>query len=100
MDPLSSREEGLIVETPLNFLSSSGLLTPAILAEPSTPTHLGVILCHGFLSDKQSRTNRRLTELLIPQGITTLGLEHSSAGHRSGQGPAWVSGCGSHSSGV
>ena len=80
MDPLSSREEGLIVETPLNFLSSSGLLTPAILAEPSTPTHLGVILCHGFLSDKQSRTNRRLTELLIPQGITTLRFDWHGMG--------------------
>lgn len=80
MDPLSSREEGDIVETPLNFLSSSGLLTPAILAEPSTPTHLGVILCHGFLSDKQSRTNRRLTELLIPQGITTLRFDWHGMG--------------------
>ncbi len=41
------------------------------MAAPSTPTNLGVILCHGFLSDKQSRTNRRLTELLVPQGIAT-----------------------------
>ena len=59
-------------ETELNFLSSSGLSTPAILATPSTPTNCGVILCHGFLSDKNSRTNRRLTELLVPQGISTL----------------------------
>ena len=71
MSPISQHEEGHIVETPLNFLSSSGLPTPAILAEPSTPTKLCVILCHGFLSDRQSRTNRRLTELLIPQGIAT-----------------------------
>ena len=41
------------------------------MAAPSAPTNLGVILCHGFLSDKQSRTNRRLTELLVPQGIAT-----------------------------
>ena len=61
-----------MAETPLNFISSSGLTTPAILAEPSTPTNLGVILCHGFLSDKHSRTNWRLTELLVPQGIATL----------------------------
>ena len=68
MDTVSPREEEQIRETSVTFLNASGLSTPAILAEPSTPTNLGVILCHGFLSDKQSRTNRRLTELLVPQG--------------------------------
>ncbi len=71
MNPISPPEEYPRLETPLNFLSSSGFSTPAILAEPDTPTNLGVILCHGFLSDKQNRTNRRLTELLVPQGIAT-----------------------------
>lgn len=71
MNNVSPREEEHIVETPLNFLSASGLSTSALLAEPSAPTNLAVILCHGFLSDKQSRTNRRLTELLVPQGIAT-----------------------------
>ena len=71
MDTVSPREEEQIRETSVTFLNASGLSTPAILAEPSTPTNLGVILCHGFLSDKQSRTNRRLTELLVPQGIAT-----------------------------
>ncbi len=64
-------EEHQIIETPLSFLNASGLSTPAIFAQPSTSTTLGVILCHGFLSDKQSRSNRRLTELLVPQGIAT-----------------------------
>ena len=72
MDPATPQEEGPGIETPLNLSSSSGLSTPAILAEPFMPTHRCVILCHGFLSDKQSRTNRRLTELLVPQGIATL----------------------------
>jgi alpha-beta hydrolase superfamily lysophospholipase len=71
MDTTLPKEEEQIIETAVTFLSSSGLSTPAILAEPSTPTHRCVILCHGFLSDKQSRTNRRLTELLVPQGIAT-----------------------------
>ena len=65
------KEEVQIHETAVTFLSSSGLSTQAILAQPSTQTHRCVILCHGFLSDKQSRTNRRLTELLVPQGIAT-----------------------------
>ncbi len=64
-------EKEQIIETPATFPHSSGLSSTGILASPSTPTHLGVILCHGFLSDKQSRTNRRLTELLVPRGIAT-----------------------------
>ena len=72
MDTASPKDEEQIVGAPVTFSSSSGLSTPAILAEPSTPTNLCVILCHGFLSDKNSRTNRRLTELLVPQGIATL----------------------------
>ncbi len=67
----SLRENDSLLETPLHFFTSAGLSTPAVLTQPSAPTSLGVILCHGFLSDKQSRTNRRLTELLVPQGIAT-----------------------------
>ena len=71
MNTASQQKNEQIRETSVTFLNASGVSTPAILAEPSTPTNLGVILCHGFLSDKQSRTNRRLTELLVPQGIAT-----------------------------
>ena len=72
MDTTFPREEKHpIIESSLSFFNASGHSTPAIFAQPSIPTHLGVILCHGFLSDKQSRTNRRLTELLVPQGIAT-----------------------------
>jgi hypothetical protein len=80
MDAASPRKEEQIIETSLNFFSSSGLSTPAILAAPSTATNLGVILCHGFLSDKQSRTNRRLTELLVPQGIATFRFDWHGMG--------------------
>ncbi len=71
METVSSQHEEHILETHVKFLNAFGLSTQAILAEPSTPTHQCAILCHGFLSDKQSRTNRRLTELLVPQGIAT-----------------------------
>ena len=80
MNTASPRKEEHRIETPLNFLSLSGLSTPAILAAPSTPTNLCVILCHGFLSDKNSRTNRRLTELLVPQGIATFRFDWSGMG--------------------
>ena len=61
-----------MMENLLSFSLPSTLSTPAILAQPPTSTKQAVILCHGFLSDKNSRTNRRLTELLIPHDIATL----------------------------
>ena len=68
--PTESRDGG--TEAPVSFTSSSGVVTKGIFAQPATPTNRAVILCHGFLSDKNSRTNRRLTELLIPGSIATL----------------------------
>jgi pimeloyl-ACP methyl ester carboxylesterase len=80
MNPPLPQREGSIIETPLNFSNSSGSSTPGILAEPSARTNLCVILCHGFLSDKQSRTNCRLTELLVPQGIATFRFDWHGMG--------------------
>lgn len=60
------------IESPVSFTSSSGVVTRGIFAQPESSTERAVILCHGFLSDKNSRTNRRLTELLIPRSIATL----------------------------
>jgi hypothetical protein len=80
VDTTSPKEKEHIVDVPLTFSSASGLSTPAILTEPSTSTNLCVILCHGFLSDKNSRTNRRLTELLVPQGIATFRFDWSGMG--------------------
>lgn len=59
-------------ETVLTLAGSENTPVPGILTEPEPPTGKAVILCHGFLSDKQSRTNRRLTELLISEGLATL----------------------------
>ena len=72
MDTPSLHEKKHVLEKALDFVSSSGFSTSGLLAKPSYPTTFGVILCHGFLSDKNSRTNRRLTELLVRQGIATL----------------------------
>jgi uncharacterized protein len=59
-------------ETPISFTSASGILTNGVFTQPALPTNRAVILCHGFLSNKNSRTNRRLTELLISESIATL----------------------------
>lgn len=58
-------------EAPVSFTGSSGIVTTGIFAQPAASTNRAVILCHGFPSDKNSRTNRRLTDLLIPQSIAT-----------------------------
>ena len=43
------------------------------------------ILCHGFLSNKNSTTNKRLTELLLPHGISTLRFDWQGMGESGGQ---------------
>ncbi len=68
----SSRHSDEGIESPVSFTSSSGVVTTGIFAQPAAHTNRAVILCHGFPSDKNSRTNRRLTELLIPNSIATL----------------------------
>jgi|GEM_PF-224923 len=59
--------------------------TSAILTEPPEETTSIVILCHGFLSNKNSRTNLRLTELLGPKGLSTLGFDWFGMGDSSGK---------------
>lgn len=70
-------------EAPVSFTSSSGVVTTGIFAQPAAPTNRAVILCHGFPSDKNSRTNRRLTELLIPKSIATLRFDWYGMGESS-----------------
>lgn len=59
--------------------------TSAILTEPAEDTTSAVILCHGFLSNKDSRTNIRLTELLTPKGFSTLRFDWFGMGDSSGR---------------
>jgi uncharacterized protein len=59
-------------ELSLKIPCPSGPPIPTILTTPPATSNTAVILCHGFLSDKHSRTNRRLTDLLVPEGIATL----------------------------
>ncbi len=68
--PTEQWNEG--IEAPVSFTSTSGIVTTGIFAQPAARTNRAVILCHGFPSDKNSRTNRRLTELLVPNSIATL----------------------------
>lgn len=71
-------------ETPLTFQDGANNTVSAILAEPAQESDRAVILCHGFLSNKDSRTNLRLTQLLIPQGISALRFDWFGMGESGG----------------
>ena len=71
-------------QTTLTFEYAFGQ-TSAILTEPAKNTSTVIVLCHGFLSNKNSRTNLRLTELLVPQGLSTLGFDWFGMGDSSGE---------------
>ena len=71
-------------ETPLTFQDGDNNTVSAILAEPVQKSDRAVILCHGFLSNKDSRTNLRLTELLANQGISTVRFDWFGMGESGG----------------
>lgn len=71
-------------ETSLTFQDGADNAVSAVLAEPVRKTDRAVILCHGFLSNKDSRTNLRLTQLLVDQGISTLRFDWFGMGESDG----------------
>lgn len=71
-------------ETPLTFQDGANHTVAAILAEPAQKSNRAAILCHGFLSNKDSRTNLRLSELLVAQGIGTLRFDWFGMGESEG----------------
>ncbi|MGB0910583.1 MAG: alpha/beta hydrolase family protein [Nitrospirales bacterium] len=71
-------------QTKLDYPDSTGQKVSAVLTEPSSPTDAIVVLCHGFLSNKQSSTNRRLTELLIEKRISTFCFDWFGMGESTG----------------
>ena len=68
----------------LSFQDSKGQQVLAILTEPPIRTECVVILCHGFLSNKHSNTNRRLSELLPAKGISTFCFDWFGMGESEG----------------
>jgi pimeloyl-ACP methyl ester carboxylesterase len=65
---------------------SPGCRTVVILDAPERGADQRVaLLCHGFLSSKQSDTNRALTERLLPMGITVCRFD--LFGHGESGGP-------------
>jgi hypothetical protein len=72
-------------EEVLTFNDPAGHLISAILTTPTGHTDRAALLCHGFLSSKNSSTNKALTRMLIDEGIATLRIDFF--GHGESQGP-------------
>lgn len=73
------------MEHDIVFYDGFGHRVSGILATPSDSTERLAVLCHGFLSNKNSTTNKTLTRMLGEQGIATLRFDFF--GHGESQGP-------------
>lgn len=75
----------VVAEQRLTFKDPDGHRVSAILASPLGETDRVAILCHGFLSDKNSATNKTLTTLLLDRGIAAFRFDFF--GHGESEGP-------------
>lgn len=73
------------MEESLTFHDRHSHTIAAILSTPDRPTTSLAVLCHGFLSNKNSTTNRTLTRLLNEQGLATFRFDFF--GHGDSDGP-------------
>lgn len=73
-------------ETPVRFTANGGRSVAALLATPEkTKTDRAALLSHGFLTNKNSTTNKTLTRALTEQGLAT--LRYDFFGHGESDGP-------------
>ncbi|MFM8550875.1 MAG: alpha/beta hydrolase [Nitrospiraceae bacterium] len=68
----------------LTFHDQAGHKVAAVLAAPGKPTDLACVLLHGFLSNKNSTTNKTLTRALLEQGIATFRFDFFGQGESDG----------------
>ena len=72
------------MEEALTLHDPNGRRTAAVLAEPEAPAGGVVLLCHGFLSNKNSTTNKTLTRALTEQGLATFRFDFLGQGESDG----------------
>jgi len=72
------------MEEALTFHDGYGHGIAAILSTPDRPTTCLAMLCHGFLSSKNSTTNRILTRLLNERGLATFRFDFFGQGDSDG----------------
>jgi uncharacterized protein len=72
------------MEEPLTFHDRQGHNVAAVLSTTNRPTTGLAVLCHGFLSGKDSTTNRTLTRLLNEQELATFRFDFFGQGDSDG----------------
>ena len=72
------------MEQALTFADLSGHRVSAVLATPEAKTDRIAVLCHGFLSNKNSSTNKALTRQLLEKDIATLRFDFFGQGESEG----------------
>jgi pimeloyl-ACP methyl ester carboxylesterase len=72
------------MEHSLTFHDSAGHRSSGIFACPAQPTDRLVVLCHGFLSNRNSTTNKTLTRLLLEHEIATFRFDFFGQGESEG----------------
>jgi len=73
------------VESSFAFIDPSGRRVASILTTADGDTDKIAVLCHGFLSGKNSSTNKTLTRILTARGIATFRFDFF--GHGDSDGP-------------
>mgnify|MGYP000244268739 CR=1 FL=1 len=72
------------MEEALTFLDRRGHRVAAVITVPSPSAEGIAVLCHGFLSSKNSTTNRTLTRMLNERGIATFAFDFFGQGDSDG----------------
>ncbi|HET6371603.1 MAG TPA: alpha/beta hydrolase [Nitrospiria bacterium] len=61
-----------MIEESFSIKDSQGGLIPGIFCRPDQNAVGGAVLCHGFLSSSESKTNLALTQFLLAKGFATV----------------------------
>ena len=72
------------MEETLTFYDRHGHRIAGVMSTPDRPTTRLAVLCHGFLSGKNSTTNKTLTRLLNQQGLANLRFDFFGQGESDG----------------
>ena len=68
----------------VTFKDDKGRRVSALLSRPSRPGAAAVVLCHGFLSSKNSTTNKTLTRMLNEAGLAAFRFDFFGQGDSEG----------------
>ena len=72
------------MDEPLSFKDEQGHRISAVLSRPSQPSTAAVVLCHGFLSSKNSTTNKALTRMMNEAGLAAFRFDFFGQGDSEG----------------